>query len=167
MFHVGDLIIYSAHGVCQIDDICDKSFSGETRTYYVMHPLEDPKLTINIPTDRESITVLSLIDENDAGKILDSFGEESEIQWVENSNQRAQYFHQIINTGNRKDIIKLVNTLVRKKQEAEMNGKKFGQTDQKVLNSVQKILFVELAIALNTTVEAIEERVADMIQQQI
>jgi CarD family transcriptional regulator len=165
MFHVGDLIIYSAHGVCQIDDICDKSFSGETRTYYVMHPLEDPNLTINIPTDLESITVLSLIDENDAGKILDSFGVEPEIQWVENSNQRAQYFHQIINTGNRGDIIKLVNTLVRKKLEAETNGKKLGQIDQRILNSVQKILFVEMAIALNTTVEAIEERVTNMILQ--
>jgi len=38
MVNVGDCIIYSAHGVCVIDDICKKNFGGETKDYYVLHP---------------------------------------------------------------------------------------------------------------------------------
>jgi CarD family transcriptional regulator len=36
MFKVGDSIIYSAYGVCQNDEICDKTVQGVTRTYYVL-----------------------------------------------------------------------------------------------------------------------------------
>ncbi|MDQ6596090.1 CarD family transcriptional regulator [Bacillus salipaludis] len=41
MFNIGDLIIYSGHGICRVDDICEKTVSGITRTYYVLHPMEN------------------------------------------------------------------------------------------------------------------------------
>ena len=44
MFNVGDIIIHSAHGLCEIDDICEKTYGDTTRTYYVLHPL---KIEIN------------------------------------------------------------------------------------------------------------------------
>lgn len=157
MFHVGELIIYSGHGLCQIDDICDKTFSGATRRYYVMHPLDDPELTINIPTN-ESEAILQLIEKDDAEQIIHSFAQPG-IQWIENGNQRALIYHKNTNTGNREKIAKIMNTLMKKKYEAEKNGKKFGQADLRILTSVQKILFAELAISLNTTVETIAERV--------
>jgi CarD family transcriptional regulator len=163
MFHVGELIIYSAHGVCQIDDICEKTFLDETRTYYVIHPLEDPKLTINIPTDYESEAVLQLIERDDAENILNSFGQPG-IEWIENGNQRAQIYHEIINTGSRQEISKVVNTLMRRKHEAESNGKKLGQADLRTLSSVQKILFAELAISLETSFESIAGRVSDVMK---
>ncbi|MEC1526197.1 CarD family transcriptional regulator, partial [Neobacillus niacini] len=41
MYHIGDLVIYSAHGICKINDICNKTVSGITRSYYVLHPMEN------------------------------------------------------------------------------------------------------------------------------
>ena len=34
MFNIGDMIIYSAHGVSKIDNICEKTFANVTRNYY-------------------------------------------------------------------------------------------------------------------------------------
>lgn len=33
IFTIGDLVIYSGHGICRIDDICDQTYSGIERTY--------------------------------------------------------------------------------------------------------------------------------------
>lgn len=60
MFKVGDCIIYSAHGVCRIDDICEKNFSSEKKLYYVLHPLEDSRLKISVPVDSHKVNMLAL-----------------------------------------------------------------------------------------------------------
>lgn len=165
MFDVGDLVVYSAHGVCRIDDICDKTFAGATRTYYVMHPLEDPNLILNIPKDHATLAVLELLDREEAESLISSFCQPGST-WIENNNQRAQAFRHIIDTGSREKVAQIANTLMRRKHEAEQNGKQLGQADSRTLTSIQKILFSELAISLNTTEDAIEERVSDMVAEQ-
>lgn len=53
MFTKVDLVVYSSHGIFRIDDVCDKTYAGITRTYDVMHPIEDYGLTIQTPIDNE------------------------------------------------------------------------------------------------------------------
>ena len=77
---------------------------------------------------------------------------------------RLNLFKNIINTGDRKEIAKVVNTLWRKKLELEQNDKKLYEQDQKLLNAVQKILFKELSISLDKSAEEIEELVKEMIK---
>ena len=62
MFNIGDVIIYSTHGLSQIDDICEKTISDVTRTYYVLHPLAQANLTISTPVDNEKVVMLKLLE---------------------------------------------------------------------------------------------------------
>lgn len=162
MFNIGDLIIYSGHGICQIDEICDKSIIGVTKKYYVLHPVQDLKLTISTPVDNDTVVMLALINKNEAEKILESFKRPG-IEWIEKSSQRSHIYYEIVNAGNRKEISKIVNTLMRKKHEIEMSGKKFHESDRKLLTFVSDILFAELAISLDTTFEEIFDRVTNLI----
>jgi len=161
MFNVGDLIIYSAQGICRIDDICAKTYWGITKDYYVLHPIENCKLTISIPVDNKVI-MLGLIDKNEAEEIIESFKLPG-INWIELCSERAQVYLEIVRKGNRKEISKIVNTLIRKKHRADISGKKFYQQDSKLLVFIQNILFKELAMSLNTTFEAIHERITSLI----
>ncbi|MBD3110226.1 CarD family transcriptional regulator [Bacillus sp. AGMB 02131] len=165
MHKIGDLIIYPAHGVCVIDDICEKTVLGETKSYYVLHPLEDAKLSISIPVDNKSIVMFDLMHKDEAEIIINSFKNPG-IAWIENSHQRIQEYNEIINTGNRKEISKIVNTLMKKKHETELNGKKMGEQDRKLLSSVQNILFSELAISLETTMDEIKEKASSLMSIQ-
>lgn len=165
MHKIGDLIIYSAHGVCVIDDICEKTVLGETKSYYVLHPLEDAKLSISIPVDNKSIVMFDLMHKDEAEIIINSFKNPG-IAWIENNHQRIQEYNEIINTGNRKEISKIVNTLMKKKHETELNGKKMGEQDRKLLASVQNILFSELAISLETTMDEIKEKASSLMSIQ-
>jgi CarD family transcriptional regulator len=164
MFNIGDLIIYSGHGICQIDDICEKTISGITRDYYVLHPMDtNPPLTISTPVKNDKVVMLELIREEEARKILDLFKKPG-VKWDDNPNTRYNIYSQRINTGDRKEIAKVINTLMRKKIEAERKEKKLYERDQKLLSATQAILFKELSISLHTTMEEINERILRLIQ---
>lgn len=162
MFSIGDLIIYSAHGICQIDDICKKTYFGAAKDYYVLHPVENSSLIINVPTDNHKVIMHYLIGRNEAEEILESFKLPG-IDWIEIDNQRSQTYQDIVKKGNRKEISKIVNTLMRKKRKTEVDGKKFYEIDNRLLIFVQDILFAELAISLNTTIETIYEKIDNFI----
>ncbi|WP_291570290.1 CarD family transcriptional regulator [Clostridium sp. UBA4548] len=162
MFNVGDFIIYAGHGICHIDDICENAYLGVTRKYYVLHPLENCELIISTPVDNDKVTMLNLMDPKEAEEILESFREPG-INWVELSNQRDQIYSEIVKSGNRKEISKVVNTLIRKKLKTEAKGKKLYEQDRRLLDFVQHILFAELAVSLNTTHEEVYEKVMSIM----
>lgn len=165
MFNIGDLIIYSAHGICKIDDICEKTVLGITRTYYILHPMENNHhLTISTPVNNDKVVMLELIHKEEAKEILESF-KYLGIKWNDKPNIRLNLYSDIVNTGNRKEIAKVVNTLMRKKIEAELHERKLYEQDRKLLNTTQNILFKELAISLNTTFEEINEMVIRLIKE--
>ena len=70
MFKVGELIVYSTHGICQIDDICEKTYFDITKKYYVLHPLDNLKLSISTPFNSKAVAMLELLDQAEAKTIL-------------------------------------------------------------------------------------------------
>ncbi|MFC2948882.1 CarD family transcriptional regulator [Virgibacillus sediminis] len=163
MFNVGDVIIYSVHGLSKIDDICDKTYGDVTRSYYVLHPLEDPKLTINTPVDNERVVMLAVMEKEEAEEILQSF-QQPGIQWIEDVRQRRQTYRKLVNSGDRREIAKVVNTLIRRKREAEREHKKLLDQDRHLLANTQNIMFKELAVALRISAEEVADEVNRMIE---
>ncbi|WP_138420544.1 CarD family transcriptional regulator [Aquibacillus sediminis] len=165
MFTIGDLVIYSSHGICKIDDICDKTIFGTTKKYYVLHPMEDDhQLTISTPVNNDKVMMLELIDREEAQQILDSFHHPG-VEWNTNHHERFQQYSTIIKTGDRKEIAKVINTLIRKKIEAERNERKFYERESGMLKETKQILFEELAISLDTTFEKINEMVLRSLKE--
>lgn len=166
MFKVGDLIIYSTHGVCKIDDICEKKFLDVTREYYILHPLDDPELTISVPVDNEKVVMLEIMDEKEARNILKSF-EEPGIEWIDDAKQRNRKYSSLINKGDRDAIVKIANTLMRKQKEAKEKKERMYDQDKKMLEQIQKVIFQELAASLDTTVDKIIERINEIIPSKV
>ncbi|ASK63878.1 CarD family transcriptional regulator [Virgibacillus phasianinus] len=165
MFQIGDLIIYSAHGICRIDDICEKTVSGITRQYYVLHPEADQhQLTISTPVDNKKVVMLELIHEDEAYEILELFKYPG-IKWNDNANLRFHIYSEVVNTGDRKDIAKVVNTLLRGKMEAALHDRKLHERDLKLLQTTKDTLFKELSISLDTSFEEINEIVIKVIRE--
>jgi CarD family transcriptional regulator len=162
MFDIGDVIIYSEHGLCQIDDICDKTIAGVTRTYYIMHPLDENNLQISTPINNDKVLMLRTMEHDEAEQLLESFKQPG-IAWIEEPKQRTIQYMQLIQTGNRKDISKIVITLMRKGTELKLNGKRLYDQDRKLLLGIQNILFKEMAMSLNTTYQEIDETVNNYI----
>ena len=95
MFNIGDVIIYSAHGLCKIDNICEKTFSDVTRTYYVLHPLEQLNLTISTPIDTDKVIMLKTLESEEAEDILQSFKQPG-IERIQDIRKRAITYNGIV-----------------------------------------------------------------------
>ncbi|MCI6693848.1 MAG: CarD family transcriptional regulator [Clostridium sp.] len=158
MFKKGDLVIYSSHGICKIDDICEKTISNVTKKYYSLHPMDDRKLSISIPVDNDKVTIQELLTKEEAENIIESFKLEG-YEWIAIDNERSTKYNEILKEGNRMEIAKIANTLMKKKVELDSNGKKFHEKDKKILLGIQNILFTELAFILNTTLEEIKDQI--------
>lgn len=165
MFNVGDVIVYGVHGLSRIDDICEKTIDNETKKYYVIHPLDQSNLTISVPVDNDKIVMKKIMNGHEAQKLLQTF-QEPGIPWIEDARVRAKQFQELVKSGNREAIAKLVNTLMRKEAEYKLQNKKMYDQDQKMLNTVQNILFKELAMSLGTTYSDISERISNMLNKQ-
>jgi CarD family transcriptional regulator len=165
MYNIGDLVIYSAHGICKINDICDKTVSGITRSYYVLHPMDNKHhLTISIPVNNDKVAILDLIQKEEAQEIIESFNYPG-VEWYDKATLRFTIFSDILSTGDRKEIAKVINTLMRKKVEVELHEKKLNEQDRKLLMYSQNILFKELAISLNCSYEDINDMVIRLIKE--
>lgn len=164
MFNIGDLVMYSVHGLSKIDDICEKTISNETKTYYVLHPLEQANLTISAPVDSDKVVMQKMMDPEEAMEILQSFRQPG-ASWIENSKQRYSQYQYIVKTGERKEIAKIANTLMRKELELHLENKKLHEQDRKLLDPIHHLLFKELAMTLDTTFEKIVEQVIRSIKQ--
>lgn len=162
VFKKGDLVLYSSHGICKIDDICEKKFSNVKKEYYILHPMNDKRLSISIPVDNDKVSILELLSQEEAEVILESFKDEG-IDWIDIDRERTETYNDIIKKGNRTEIAKIINTLMKEKASLESDGKKFHEKDKKMLLGIQNILFSELAFLLNTTSEEIEQKVSGYI----
>lgn len=158
MFNKGDLVLYSTHGICKIDDICEKTISYVTKSYYLLHPMEDSKLSISIPVDNDKVTMLELLSKEEAENIMESFKLEG-YEWIDVDSQRCTKYNEIIKQGNRTEIAKISNTLMKKKIDLESSGRKFHEKDKKILLGIQNILFSELAFILNSSPDEIEDKI--------
>lgn len=164
MFKVGDLIIYSVHGICKIDNICEKAILGKIKEYYELHPVGDNKLRISIPVDNDKVVMLEILGEEEAEEILESFSSEG-IEWIEYRNDRIKSYGDIVKTGNIKEIARILNTLIRKKRDDQVSGERVNDQDKRLLNSIESILYTELAFSLNIDYETISKKVIKLISE--
>jgi CarD family transcriptional regulator len=165
MFKIGDVIVYSVHGLCQIDDICDKTIANVTKTYYVLHPLAEQSLTISIPVDNDKVLMLETMNREEGEEILHSFKQPG-LNWIGDIKLRTLRYREMIKNGDRRKIAKVANTLMRKNQELTMVKKRLYDQDRRILNTIQNLLFKELAMTLNTSDEKIYEMIHNMINEE-
>ena len=163
MFKVGDLIIYSMHGVCCIDDICERTFGNVKKNYYVLHPIEDDRLTINVPVDSDKLAMVNIITKEEAEEVLEAFKEPG-VDWIDVDNTRNNVYSGIVKKGNRKEIIGVCSTLLKVKNKVGDKEKKLTAKDKELLDNIQRILYEELSIVLDTTYNDINKRLNAMIK---
>ena len=84
----------------------------------------------------------------------------------ENNKERNKVYSDIVNSGNREEISKILSTLKQKSQEAIDDKVKFVDQDKALLTSLQNILFSELAYSLGVSTDSIFETVDNYINIQ-
>ena len=151
MYKKDDYVIYK-HEVCKIKEIKENKFMGNT--YYVMTPIDDESLIINIPVN--SNLLRKVISSEEAKILIEKIPNISPITNINEKNVETQY-KELLNTDNHENLVKIIKTTYLRNENRINNKKKISDKDDKYFNLAEKYLYNELSISLNETIENIKE----------
>lgn len=126
MFNVNDTILYGTHSICKITDITEQKFNGSTNKYYILQPLHNASSTIYVPMDNEKLIakMRRILSEEEIYELIKAMPDKNGA-WIENKNERNEYFRSILSNGDRAEIIKLIKIIYQHKEELKAIGKSF------------------------------------------
>jgi CarD family transcriptional regulator len=150
-FQVGDLAVYPAHGVGEIQAIESRVVNGEKHDFYIMKVLENG-MVIMIPISNvESVGLRDIIAKKDVPKIYDVMkfrkdGLPDNQTW----NRRYREYMDKIKTGSLYDVAEVFRDLFLLKLTKDLS---FGE--RKLYDTAQVLLVKELSTAKNTDEDTI------------
>lgn len=158
MFSVGDTVVYGTQGVCTIKDISLLKLGRVKGEYYTLAPVAEPGSAVYVPVSNEKLlgkmrAVLSR-EEADA-LILDAVREP--MPWISDDSSRKNFCDNIVKNGSRKELMRLVGMLYRRREELRLQKKHFHNVDAQYLKAAERLLHDELAYALGIPAQQVSE----------
>ncbi len=148
-FTVNDLVSYRTSGVCRIAEIKRCDFGGKQEEYYILHPIHDEKSVIFVPVDSPlSDKMNSVLTKDEANEIISASIPEKPFDWIENDRERTAKIKEVVSSGDRERITRMIKTLRLRRKALSACGKKLRVTDEAALVSAEKVLYDEFAYAL-------------------
>ncbi len=148
MFDVGDKIIVDNHGVCEIKDIVTCNFGLGEMEYFVLSPVfHDVDTVIRLPKSNHAM-LKKIPNKRQANNLVNKIIKNSSI-WIDSTKERKAAFNEIIHEGDEEKMAALIYSYITKKAELEENGKVISMTDKFIYERASRILYEEIAIALN------------------
>lgn len=148
---VGQLVVYGVHGVCAIAGTEVKTVDRKKVEYYVVQPVSQSGACFYVPSGNP-VAVAKLrpvLSKQELDQLLCDLGDWQNV-WVEEENQRKQYYRELISGGDRKSLLCMILALQAHRVRQQESGRKFHLCDENFLRDAQRLLCMEIAIILQT-----------------
>ena len=167
MYQTGEWVVYGIHGVCRVVGT-EKQLVNRKRTQYlVLEPLTQTESRFYLPT--ENPTAMSKLKPVlTKAQMLDLFASEQVRQdaWIEEENLRKQYYRELIGSGERVMLMKMVHSLYRYKSEQIAAGRKFHQADENFLRDAEKLLSSEVSLVMGLSTEEARNYLREQLKSE-
>lgn len=159
MFKINDYVVYK-RDVCVIKEIKEHYYKDQT--YYVLNPVYDTSLTIQIPIDTPFIrNIITKKELNDLIKEIPNIEVlDLESKYIEN------VYKELLNSSKHSDLVKIIKTTYLRNKERTDNKKKIGDIDKNYFDKAEKYLYNELMIILDKSYDETKEYVAKMVEKK-
>lgn len=149
MFHVGDHVLYGIHGVCRITDVEERIIDRRKVRYFVLEPLEQAGARYLIPTHNESALakLRHVLRKEELEGILRSDAVRQDA-WIADENARKQSYRELINSGDRVALLRMIRSLHKHKDTQAAAGRKFHLCDENFLRDAERLLNAEFSLVL-------------------
>lgn len=160
MYKVGDYVIYK-RDVCIVKEIKEKYYNDID--YYVLNPISDLSLKINVPINSNLLRdLLTLEDINKLIKNIPSI----EIIDIDERMLESTY-KDLLKTEKHEDLIKIIKTTyLRNKNRVESN-KKISEKDDTYFKLAEKFLYNEFSVVLNKSFEETKNYVISEVEKLV
>ena len=157
---IGTYVMYGKTGVCLIKE--QTTMSGGQ--YYVLNPISDSRSSVYVPCDNPDLMarMRPLLQAKEIENLL-SDADDVKLSWVEDRNERAMLCRTVLGGGDRKELVRLLCCLMRKKVERIELGKRLSAMDENFLQECVRLVQEEFSMVLGIT----EKEVGPYIQERL
>ena len=163
MYQADDYVLYKKN-VCKVREVKKNKMNG--LDYYILVPIDDPSLIIDVPADNRMGYIRDIISKEEAEELINNIPNIKTLENIEDKNIENTYKNLIYN-GTREDLIKIIKTSFLRNQDRINNKKKISDKDSNYFNKAEQYLYNELSIALNMTFDETKEYIINKVQELI
>lgn len=151
MLKIGEKYVYGSSGVVELMDICEMTSLGVTREYYVFKPRGASATSLTyLPTDSEKLLseIRPLLTKKEVLSIIKEAKSKPDAEWIEDNRTRNERFKKIISSGDRTEIIGMINMIYKEGKRRGEDGKKNYLADENAMRKAERLVYSEFAEVL-------------------
>jgi len=152
MFKVGDIVVYPAHGVSEVESIETREISGNKISFFILKVL-DTQMTVMVPvTNVQNVGIRELIDNKGIQKVLNILKERSVAVDNQTWNRRYREYMEKIKSGSAFEIAEVLRDLNILKRGKELS---FGE--RKMYDTAKNLLVNEVSTSKKISKKEVEK----------
>lgn len=166
MFQPGELMVYGATGVCRVEEITNLPGGDRKRQYYLLKPLWQDGV-IYAPVDSEKVPMRPVISRERAEELIDQMPDIQAVVCRGATVQAlVQQYQSAVRDGGHQALIEMMKSIYLKRGQAEAKNRRLGMVDERYMKQAERLLYGELATALEIPYEDVESYIADRIDER-
>lgn len=158
MYKIGDLLVYKKD-VCEVEEIKIKYLRD--MDYYILSPINDKSLKIQIPINSKFIR--DLITKDRVEEIIKNIKDIKEIKTDAKSLENN--YKQLMQNGTHEDLIKIIKTTYLRNKERVDNNKKTTDKDNYYFNQAELYLYSEFSKVLGLSYEETKKYIINEVNK--
>lgn len=165
MFQLNDMILYGTNGVCKLAAIEDRDCGGKMVTYYVLKPIYSSSSTVFVPVNNEKLTskMRPVLTKEQIDDMLHGIPEEY-AGWIDDERLRKEKFKELVGRADTFELIQLIKTLLKHKEDVLARGKKMHMADERMLQEAEKIICDEFSYVLGIAADEVPEYIQSKVK---
>lgn len=160
MYKENDYLVYKKD-VCKVREVKKNRMNG--LDYYILIPIDDESLIIDVPADNRMGYIRDIISKEDAEKLIANI---PNIEPLKNIDDRfiEKTYKDLIYNGTHEDLIKIIKTTYLRNEDRANNNKKLSDKDSRFFEQAEKHLYNELSISLGMTFDETKEYIINKVK---
>jgi CarD family transcriptional regulator len=143
MFKVGDIVVYPAHGVAEVESVENREISGSTLPFFILKIL-DTQMTVMVPVANvKNVGIRELINKKGIDQVMDILKQRSVHVDNQTWNRRYREYMEKIKSGSAFEIAEVLRDLNILKRGKELS---FGE--RKMYDTARNLLVNEISISM-------------------
>lgn len=156
MYNVNDKVVYKGN-VCVIKEIKKKYINN--KDYYVMVPINDNTLKIEVPVENKLKVVRSIITKEEAIELIDRIPS-IDILNIHEKVLDSEY-KILLNSDSLENLVKIIKTTYLRNHERQLSKRRISEKDDTYFKMAEKRLYTELSISLDMSYDKVKEYIIE------
>ncbi len=160
-FSVDDIVMYGSNGCCRVDAIEQR----DTGEYYILRPVHKEHTKLMVPLDNEDLVGrIRPVPSKDALKDYIKRALDEPLLWIDDSNERKETAKHVLSHGTEVEMLVLVRTFYKHKEEIMAAGKKATSSDNSILKAAQQHVRDEFSVVFGIEPDEVDDFIRDTLE---